>query len=201
MGGQIGWLLPAALIAVVAGLFIAGRAPRTDTLRAAVLLWGGWLVVTAATFSYMNGIVHPYYTVALAPAVASGSSASASSALEERRTDFGRRPRCRASSLITTVAQFRSAAQGIYDWLPWLRWAVLVVGLAGGLLLTIVGRWSARPRRRWAPSRWWPRWPDPRPTRWPPRPPRIAGPSRRRAPARASADRRDSSTPAGPAPS
>jgi 4-amino-4-deoxy-L-arabinose transferase-like glycosyltransferase len=28
--------------------------------------WGGWLVVTGAVFSYMSGIIHPYYTVALA---------------------------------------------------------------------------------------------------------------------------------------
>ena len=34
------------------------------------MLWGGWLLVTAVTFSFMAGIFHAYYTVALAPAVA-----------------------------------------------------------------------------------------------------------------------------------
>ena len=33
-------------------------------------MWGTWLVVTAAVFSFMGGIFHEYYTVALAPAVA-----------------------------------------------------------------------------------------------------------------------------------
>ena len=33
------------------------------------VLWGGWLLVTGLTFSFMAGIIHPYYTVALAPAV------------------------------------------------------------------------------------------------------------------------------------
>lgn len=33
------------------------------------MMWGGWLLVTGAVFSLMNGTVHPYYTVALAPAV------------------------------------------------------------------------------------------------------------------------------------
>ena len=33
-------------------------------------MWGGWLLVTGVVFSYMGGMVHPYYTVALAPAVA-----------------------------------------------------------------------------------------------------------------------------------
>jgi 4-amino-4-deoxy-L-arabinose transferase-like glycosyltransferase len=32
--------------------------------------WGGWLLVTGLVFTFMNGTVHPYYTVALAPAVA-----------------------------------------------------------------------------------------------------------------------------------
>lgn len=65
MGSQIAWLLPAALVLLIAGLWLTkGRA------RTALALWGGWLVVTAAVFSFMNGIIHSYYTVALAPAIA-----------------------------------------------------------------------------------------------------------------------------------
>ena len=48
LGGQISWLLPAALILLVAGLVLTVRAPRTDRTRAAFLLWGGSLVVTGA---------------------------------------------------------------------------------------------------------------------------------------------------------
>ena len=55
------------MLGLVAGLWFTRRAPRTDRTRAALLLWGGWLVVTALVFSYMSGIIHPYYTVALAP--------------------------------------------------------------------------------------------------------------------------------------
>ena len=39
-------------------------------VRASLLLWGGWLLVTGAVFSFMDGTIHPYYTVALAPAIA-----------------------------------------------------------------------------------------------------------------------------------
>jgi len=46
-GGQVAWLLPAALILFVAMVAISLRAPRTDRLRASAILWGGWLVVTA----------------------------------------------------------------------------------------------------------------------------------------------------------
>ena len=45
------------------------RAPRTDRTRAALGLWGGWLVVTGLAFSFGQGIIHEYYSVALAPAI------------------------------------------------------------------------------------------------------------------------------------
>src|SRR4051794_16244964 len=62
-GDQIGWLLPAAAIGLVVGwLAVRGR-PRTDPLAAAVLLWGGWAMVTAVVLSLMRGISHPYYSV------------------------------------------------------------------------------------------------------------------------------------------
>ncbi|MDG9674358.1 glycosyltransferase family 39 protein [Micromonospora sp. DH14] len=69
VGGQVSWLLPAALVLLVVGLVLAGRAPRTDRTRAGLLLWGGWLLVTGLIFSFMSGIFHAYYTVALAPAI------------------------------------------------------------------------------------------------------------------------------------
>ncbi|HEU5266891.1 MAG TPA: glycosyl transferase, partial [Jatrophihabitans sp.] len=70
MGNEISWLLPAALVTLGAGLVVRGRAPRTDRARAALLLWGGWLLVTGLVFSYMQGTMHPYYTVVLAPPIA-----------------------------------------------------------------------------------------------------------------------------------
>ena len=43
---------------------------RTDRTRAAAILWGGWLLVTGAVLSFASGIIHTYYTVELAPAIA-----------------------------------------------------------------------------------------------------------------------------------
>ena len=47
----------------------SARTARTDSTRTALLVWGGWLAVTMLVFSFMQGIFHAYYTVALAPAI------------------------------------------------------------------------------------------------------------------------------------
>ncbi|MFF7048268.1 ArnT family glycosyltransferase [Streptomyces griseorubiginosus] len=70
LGGQISWLIPFALLALAAGLVLCGRAPRTDPTRAALVLWGGWLVLHYLTFAMAEGTMHPYYTTALAPGIA-----------------------------------------------------------------------------------------------------------------------------------
>ena len=70
VGGQIAWLLPLAVVGLMLGLWSYRRAPRTDLRRSAYLLWGGWAFVSWAVFSFSEGLFHPYYTTALAPAVA-----------------------------------------------------------------------------------------------------------------------------------
>ena len=70
MFGEIAWLIPLAIVGLVVGLYRRRFARRTDPALAGYLLWGGWFVVTAIVFSYMSGVIHSYYAVALAPAVA-----------------------------------------------------------------------------------------------------------------------------------
>ena len=138
MGAEVAWLLPAALICVVAGFVITRRAPRTDPTRAALILWGGWLVITAVVFSFMNGIVHPYYTVALAPAIAAVIGIGAT-LLWRHRFDIRA-----ATALAGTVAVSAILAAVLLarndEWLPWLRAAVAVGGVGAAALLLVVGR-------------------------------------------------------------
>lgn len=70
MGGQISWLIPFAIVALIGGLVLRGRAPRTDAERAALLLWGGWFVLHYLTFALAEGTFHPYYVTAMAPGIA-----------------------------------------------------------------------------------------------------------------------------------
>ena len=70
VGGQVAWLLPLAAVGLVTGLWLTRRAPRTDARRAGWILFGTWAIVHVAVFSSQQGIFHPYYVSALAPAVA-----------------------------------------------------------------------------------------------------------------------------------
>ncbi|MFR0352740.1 ArnT family glycosyltransferase [Streptomyces sediminimaris] len=70
LGGQISWLLPFSAIALVGGLVLCGRAPRTDLRRMALVLWGDWTVLHYVIFATAQGTMHPYYTTALAPGIA-----------------------------------------------------------------------------------------------------------------------------------
>jgi 4-amino-4-deoxy-L-arabinose transferase-like glycosyltransferase len=135
MGAQISWLLPAALISLVAGLVISFRAPRTDRLRAAMIVWGGWLLVTGVVFSYMEGTVHTYYTVALAPAIAA-LVATTGAALWQRRGVILAR-----ATMAATVAATAAWSVVLLDrdptWFPQLRYLVAIAGAiaAVGLLV------------------------------------------------------------------
>jgi 4-amino-4-deoxy-L-arabinose transferase-like glycosyltransferase len=133
IAGQIAWLLPAAVILLGAGLWLTRRAPRTDPVRAGLVVWGLWLLVTAGTFSFMAGIFHPYYTVALAPAIGALVGIGAS-LLWQRRESY-------AAAVVMACTVSFTTAFGFFlldrtgDYLPWLKWLVAFVGLATALML------------------------------------------------------------------
>ena len=136
-GGQISWLLPAALISLAAMAWVSRRAARTDRTRAAALLWGGWVLVTGLVFSYMNGIIHPYYMVALAPGIAALAGIGAMGLWQARPGSGPLAGRIAAAAGVLASAVWAFILlDRTPDWLPWLRWVVLVAGVAAaGLVL------------------------------------------------------------------
>ncbi|MDX6247304.1 MAG: hypothetical protein QOF10_664 [Kribbellaceae bacterium] len=134
-GSQIAWLLPTALLATIVLVVAAGRAPRTDKTRAFTILWGGWLLVTGLVFSYMQGIIHPYYMIALAPAIGALIGAAAM-VLWRRRTEWLPRATLAGGALLTAGWSF-ALLNATPTWQPWLRWVVLIAGVvaAGAVML------------------------------------------------------------------
>ncbi|WP_037771022.1 ArnT family glycosyltransferase [Streptomyces sclerotialus] len=135
LGGQISWLLPFAGIALAAGLVLRGRAPRTDAVRASLLMWGGWTVLHYLVFSLSEGTVHPYYTTALAPGIAAlcgGGGALLFRAFRDNRRWIWVLPAALAVTAAWAVVLLRRAA----DWNGWLVPVVVVLTLAAlaGLL-------------------------------------------------------------------
>jgi len=135
MGSQASWLIPAALIGLVALLWLSRRSPRTDRTRAAALVWGGWLVLTSLVFSYMSGIIHPYYTIALAPAIGALTGIAAV-------TLWRIRDRIAAQLTMTAMLAVTAAWAWVLlgrspGWYPWLRVVVALAALgAAGLILS-----------------------------------------------------------------
>lgn len=142
IGGQIAWLLPAALVAIVAGLWVTRRASRTDRQRASLLVWGGWLVVTALTFSFMAGIFHEYYTVALAPPIAALVGIGAYLLWQHRSTWAAR---ITAAVVVIGSALWSAELLGrASTWNTWLQPVVLVGALVAAAALLFAFHRSTR---------------------------------------------------------
>jgi 4-amino-4-deoxy-L-arabinose transferase-like glycosyltransferase len=135
MGSQISWLLPAALVLLAVVLVATWRQPRTSRTRASMVLWGGWLLVTGLVFSLAQGIIHPYYTVALAPAI--GAIVGIGSwFLWSRRGAFWARL-AMGSVVVGTAVWGAVLLDRVPAWHPWLRTAILVTGCVAGALFVV----------------------------------------------------------------
>ncbi|MFF4270660.1 ArnT family glycosyltransferase [Streptomyces sp. NPDC001536] len=138
IGGQISWLLPAALILLVAGLVATRRLKRTSVTRASFLVWGGSLLITMVVFSYMAGIFHQYYTIALAPYIAAVVGMGAGTLWEKRAGMWA--SLTLAASVVAASAWGYVLLNRTPDYLPWLKWLVLVGGLVAALGLVFVAK-------------------------------------------------------------
>ncbi|HXY27105.1 MAG TPA: glycosyltransferase family 39 protein, partial [Acidimicrobiales bacterium] len=128
-GNMMSWLLPGALIMGVFVLVLSIRARRTDRERAAVLLWGGSLVCTGLVISLAQGIIHPYYTVALAPPLGALVGITTMGLWRRRGSWAGRIGL--AAGLGATVVWSYVLLGRTSDWFPALRPFVAVVGTLG----------------------------------------------------------------------
>ncbi len=144
LGGQVSWLIPFSVAGLATGLWLRRRAPRTDRARAGYLMWGLWLAVHALVFSFMSGIIHSYYAVAMAPAIGALVGAGAVDLWALRtRARFG--GLALAGTILASAAWAWQLLERTPDFVPGLGPAVLVSGL---LIAAVVAIPSTPTRRR-----------------------------------------------------
>lgn len=138
LGCDAGWLLAAAVIAVAAGLAASRGQPRTDPVRACLVLWGTWLVVLFVAFSLTSSL-NSYYLGALSPAVA--ALVGTGLVLAWRHRD--RRPAVLAvlAALLATAGYafwlLPAAGTGLPSWLKPVLVACAVIALVLVLVLVL----------------------------------------------------------------
>ena len=154
-GDQITWLAPIAFAAIVLGPAKKGQAyfgrfyqgkrehevdPDTVTRirRAQIVICGAWLIVTWLVFSFMAGIFHAYYTVALSPAIAVLVAICGASLLALRDRPW--MPGI-AGLLIAVTSAWDMALVLRSGSFAWLGVCVGVVGVVAGLVPCIIGFW------------------------------------------------------------
>lgn len=140
MGSQISWLLPAALVALGVVAWRSRQRRRTDSLRASLIVWGGWLLVTGILFSFASGIIHPYYTVALAPAIAALVGIGVMESWRARS-----KPAARGAlvAMVASTTIWTDALLGRAEWHPELRWLVALLGGLAALAVWFAHRLRA----------------------------------------------------------
>jgi 4-amino-4-deoxy-L-arabinose transferase-like glycosyltransferase len=122
LGGQAGWLLGFALVAIVA-LAIATRLRRSDARTGWLIATGGIFLTTAVAFSFAQGIFHPYYVGQLAPFTAALVGAGAGWFLSRGRA-AGVLAAAALAAGVTTELLVLHQLPGQLTWLP----AILLFG-------------------------------------------------------------------------
>jgi len=143
-GRDDAWFVVPSVVAAAALLISRRRQPRTDALRAAALLWSGWLVLTWAFFSE-GRFLNSYYLAALIPALAALCGLGGATAWRHRHAAI-----TRLVVLLTVMASTAYTLAlvppfaGVRPWI--IATVVILAALAAGIL-------GGSLRRRHA-SRW-----------------------------------------------
>jgi 4-amino-4-deoxy-L-arabinose transferase-like glycosyltransferase len=136
LGGQASWLVILALVGLAAGLWYTGRGRRTDLGRAGYLLWGMWALVCLGVFSFAHGVLHPYYTVVLAPSLAALTGGGSVAMWRLGRKHLYLAWMLPAAILATAFLSY-NILQRSTSFAPGLDMAVLVTGGVAAVLLAL----------------------------------------------------------------
>ena len=138
VGGQIGWMLPLALIGIFIGLYQARTGELSEKSRISVLFWSCWLIPEIVFFSVAQGF-RLYYLVMMAPAIAALAGISYSILTHWFINGNKRRYTLLIALVITVGSQAWIIAQ-YTEWRYWMLSMVIGVGLLTVLILGLLAR-------------------------------------------------------------
>jgi len=137
LGLDTGWLLPASLLSLVAGLVARRKEARTDLIRVSFLLWGASLLALCLVFS-ITPTINSYYTAALSPPIGGLVATGLVLAWRHRQTIEARL--AVAGGVLLTTGYALWLLPGSATGLPaWLKSVAIVVAVAAVLALVVPG--------------------------------------------------------------
>ncbi|BCL78829.1 putative mannosyltransferase YkcB [Ktedonobacteria bacterium brp13] len=147
LGEQIGWLLPLAILGMVALAWQGRPRPRSDRKVQSLLLWGMWLL-TMGIFFTIAGFFHEYYLTVMAPAIAALCGIGLVVMWRDYRAGGWR-------GWLLPIALLLTAAEQIVilvNYPTWGQWMIplLIIPclLAAGVLISfrLASRWAGKER-------------------------------------------------------
>ncbi|TPR45708.1 ArnT family glycosyltransferase [Apilactobacillus micheneri] len=135
LGPQISWLLPFAIIGMIASYIVYADPRRkwyqTTEKQKQIVLWTGWLVLVGGFFSVAS-FFHPYYTIMLAPAIAALSGIGLMGMLKALKVFNRKDIRFYFLPLAIAVTAMLQAWY-VSSYYSWLTILILVIGITASL--------------------------------------------------------------------
>ncbi|WP_105956627.1 ArnT family glycosyltransferase [Apilactobacillus quenuiae] len=140
LGPQISWLLPFAIIGMIAAYIVYGDPRRkwyqTTEKQNQIVLWTGWLVLVGGFFSVAS-FFHPYYTIMLAPAIAALSGIGLMGMLKSLKLFNRKDIRFYFLPLAITITSMLQAWY-VSSYYSWLAIIILIIGIAASLGIVFI---------------------------------------------------------------
>ncbi len=143
LGGQVGWLLPFALLAIVALLFQRRLRFQRDRQQLGLVLWGFWLLTMAIFFS-VDGSFHQYYMTEMAPGLSALVGIGVVIMWNDYRSASWRGWLLPLALVITAAAQIYMLS----SYPVWAQWMSPLIGILTALTVIVLIFFRVLPRLR-----------------------------------------------------